>query len=457
MKKLIVIVKREYLNRLRTKSFIISTLLGPLIMVSFAVVPGLLFAMKTGDATRVAIVDETGRMYETVRESLLRDKIDEGEGGGGAPNNSAPNAAAADDPREAQMREMSRVLGANYRIEQVATNGRPLEEVKAELNRRGVKGELDVFLVIPKDILASNGKVEYHARNLSDLITKSQIQNRLSRAVIEQRMIDANIDNSRVRELNRPAGLTEFKIKEGGAVEGNGGSSFGLAMFVGLFIYMGILMYGQVILSAVVEEKTTRISEVLFSSVRAFHLMAGKLIGISLVAVTQYAIWAALFGVFALYGVGMMASSGLPVTLPSVPLSFFIYALLFFLVGFLMYATIYVLVGSMVTTEKEAGQMVMPLIFLSVISIYMAFPVIRNPNSTFAFWVSIAPFFSPITMLVRIVTETPPFWQIALSLGIGIFTVILFVWMAARIYRIGMLMYGKSASIPEVMRWLRRA
>jgi ABC-2 type transport system permease protein len=228
-------------------------------------------------------------------------------------------------------------------------------------------------------------------------------------------------------------------------------------MFIGLFIYMAILMYGQAIMASVVEEKTTRVAEVLFSSVKPFHLMLGKLVGVSLVAITQYAIWAVVFGLFALYGVGMLAERGMDVPLPPVPPSLVIYMLLFFIVGFLMYATIYVLVAAMVTTEKEAGQMAMPVIFLSVFSIYMAFPVIRNPNSTFAFWVSIAPFLSPITMLVRIVTETPPFWQIALSLGVGLATVVFFVWIAARIYRVGMLMYGKSASLPEVVRWLKQS
>ncbi|HEY0082098.1 MAG TPA: ABC transporter permease, partial [Pyrinomonadaceae bacterium] len=177
----------------------------------------------------------------------------------------------------------------------------------------------------------------------------------------------------------------------------------------------------------------------------------------ALVAITQYVIWAVAFGAFALYGVSMLASRGMDVPLPRLPFSFAVYALLFFVVGFLMYAAVYMLVAAMVTTEKEASQMALPLIFLSVISIYLAFPVIRNPNSSFSFWVSIAPFFSPITMLVRIVTETPPFWQIALSLGVGVASVVLFVWVAARIYRVGMLMYGKSASLPEVVRWLRQS
>jgi ABC-2 type transport system permease protein len=451
MKKLLIIIKREYWQRVRTKGFIISSLLGPLIMVGFTVVPGLLITMQTGSAMKVGVVDLTGKMYESVRESILTSHDGE-ENEAEKKNGGLPVGATPD--REAQIQQAAKALGTRYEIEQVPAGGRSLEEIKNELNARVRKGELGVYLVLPEKIL-EEGRAEFYGRNVSDPITTSQLRNSLNRAVFEQRLREANIDQNRVRQLSKEIELETTKVSEGG-LERDSGSGFALAMFIGLFIYMAILMYGQAILASVVEEKTTRVAEVLFSSVKPFYLMAGKLVGVSLIAITQYAIWAAVFGVFALYGVGMLAAQGMDVPLPNVPPSLIIYCLLFFIVGFLMYATIYVLVAAMVTTEKEAGQMALPVILISVFSIYMAFPVIRNPNSTFAFWVSIAPFLSPITMLVRIVTETPPFWQIALSLGVGLATVVLFVWLAARIYRVGMLMYGKSASIPEVMRWLRQ-
>jgi ABC-2 type transport system permease protein len=450
MKKLLVIIKREYWQRIRTKGFLISSLLGPVLMVGFTVVPGLLITMQTGSATKVGVVDLTGKMYESVRESILTSHDEEESEG-----KNQPTPVAATPDREAQMRQVSKALGARYEIEQVATGGRSIDDIKNELNARVRKGELGVYLVLPEKIL-EEGRAEFYGRNVSDPITTSQLRNSLNRAVFEQRLREANIDQNRVRQLSKEIELETTKVSKSG-LERDSGGGFGMAMFIGLFIYMAILMYGQAIMASVVEEKTTRVAEVLFSSVKPFHLMLGKLVGVSLVAITQYAIWAVVFGLFALYGVGMLAERGMDVPLPPVPPSLVIYMLLFFIVGFLMYATIYVLVAAMVTTEKEAGQMAMPVIFLSVFSIYMAFPVIRNPNSTFAFWVSIAPFLSPITMLVRIVTETPPFWQIALSLGVGLATVVFFVWIAARIYRVGMLMYGKSASLPEVVRWLKQS
>ncbi|HEY9282100.1 MAG TPA: ABC transporter permease, partial [Pyrinomonadaceae bacterium] len=359
------------------------------------------------------------------------------------------------EQREEQVREVGRVLGPRYRIEPVAVQGRPREEVVRELNARVLKEELDGYLVLPRDIFETN-RAEFYSRNTSDIITRQQIEGGVSRAVVEQRMRDANIDRERVRELSREVEIEASKVRESG-VERDTGGSFGLALGVGIFIYAALLLYGQVMLQAVIEEKTTRISEVLFSSVNAFQLMLGKLIGVALVGLTQLAIWGAAFGALAAYGVAMAAAGGVNFTLPSVPASFFVYAVLFFLVGFLMYATIFVLVGAMVTSEKEAGQLAMPLIFVSAMSVYLMFPVIRSPGSSLAFWLSIAPFISPVTMLVRIVTDTPPFWQIALSLAVGCATVVGLTWLAGRIYRTGMLMYGKSASIPEVLRWIRRA
>lgn len=439
MSKLLAVIKREYLQGVRSKTFVISTILGPLIMAFFMIVPGLLMGIKTGGATRIMIVDQTGRMYERVREALMQP-------GGGINEDASPESAG-------RMPEEAAILKAQYEIEEAKLDGRAFDEVKRELNERIRQKQLDAYLILPANLL-ENGAAEYYGRNLGDLFSIEQLRSRLSRVVIEQRMREANIDESRVRELSRRVELSTVRVSASGEERSSAGSSFGLALAVGTFIIIAILMYGQAILSAVVEEKTTRIIEVLFSSVRPFNLMAGKLIGVSLVALTQYLIWAVVFVGVALYGVALMVASGLDV--PKIAPSFIIYALIYFLLGFFIYATLYAIVGAMVTTEKEAGQIIIPVSFLLAFGIYLSFPVIRSPNSSFSFWISMVPFFSPITMLVRIVTETPPFWQIALSILIAIATIIGLIWVAARIYRIGMLMYGKRATIPEVLRWIRQ-
>ncbi len=442
MNKLSAVVKREYVQGVRSKVFIISTILGPVMLIIFTVLPAMLFGMKTGGATRVAVVDETGRLYEAVRESIMRkpEAVSGAEDGG---KSSASDAGA-------QRAQAAQAMEASYAVEEapIAT-GATIEEVQRRLDERIKSKELDGYVVLPRDIL-EKGNARYYARNLGDVVSIGRLENRLSRAIKEQRMREESISPEKVRSISREVEMTRHKPGQEKA-EGDEGSFF-LALAVGMLIYIAILMYGQAILSAIVEEKTTRIVEVLFSSVKPFTLIAGKLVGVSLVGLTQYALWGVLFVGASIYGAG-----GAGFNVPHIPPSLVLYALLFFLLGFYVYATLYAVVGAMVTTEKEGGQLVFPVIMILMAGIYMAFPVIRSPNSTFSFWVSMIPFFSPITMIVRIVTETPPFWQIALSLAIGVATIVGLVWLSARIYRIGMLMYGKRATIPEIVRWVRQA
>ncbi|HEY0077288.1 MAG TPA: ABC transporter permease [Pyrinomonadaceae bacterium] len=450
MNKFLAVVKREYVQRVRSRMFVVATVLGPVMLLLFTVVPALIASIKTGGPTRIAVVDESGKLYERVRQSILHGREEEGE--------AEPATVAANTANESQQQRIERAGSAiqqSFDVQQVKTDGGSLEDLRRQLDERVRRDELDGYLILPRNIL-EGGEAEYHARNTGDVFTRGHVKQRLTYAVRDQRMAERNIQPSIMRDINSPVRMKTTKAGEGGGRE-DSGQGFYLVFAVGFIIYLTILMYGQVILAAVIEEKETRIAEILFSSVRAFPLMMGKLIGVSLVALTQFAIWGVVFAVFALYGVGMLAAQGMSVSIPQIPLPLVVYFFLFFLLGYFIYSTVYALVGSMVTTAQEGGQIALPIIFLLVIAFYLAFPVIRSPNSSFAFWVSMFPFFSPITMLVRIVTQTPPFWQIALSLALGFGTVVLLMWLAGRIYRTGMLMYGKRASIPEVLRWIRQA
>jgi ABC-2 type transport system permease protein len=450
MNKFLAVVKREYVQRVRSRMFIVATVLGPVMFVLFTVVPAYIASIKTGGATRIAVVDQSGKMYERVREAILRERDEEDDA-----EREKVAAQTFNANRQERVEKAGKAYEQSYDVRQVAANEGSIEETRRALDERVRRDELDGYLILPADILQS-GQAEYHARNTGDVFTRGQIKDRLTNAVRNQRMAERNILPSVMRDINSPVQMKTTKAGEVGGKE-DSGQGFYLVFAVGFIIYLTILMYGQVILGAVIEEKETRIAEILFSSVRAFPLMMGKLIGVSLVALTQFLIWGLAFGAFALYGAGVLAGRGLTVTLPHIAPSLVIYFLLFFLLGYFIYATIYALVGSMVTSTQEGGQLALPIIMLLVTGFYLAFPVIRSPNSNFAFWVSMFPFFSPITMLVRIVTQTPPLWQIALSLLIGYGTVVLLVWLAARIYRVGMLMYGKRATIPEVLRWVRQA
>ena len=432
MNKFFTVLKREYMQRVRAKMFIVSTILLPVVMSGFGIVPAIIMTIET-PPMRVAVVDQTGRMFIPLKQALYGD---------------APE-------QEPRTDSAPRSRFASFVLEQVSGTNQPLDQIRAQLDQRLRARELDGYLILPPNFL-NEGEVEFFNRNPGDLFSLRTLQSALNRAVREQRLIDAKVDTKTRQDLFKAVDVQGVKIGATGQERDSGGG-FALVFGVGFVMYLAILMYGQIILGAVIEEKETRIAEILFSSVKPFTLMMGKLVGVSLVALTQLAIWGAALSVFALYGVNLLASRGMNATIPAIPFSHYIYFALFFLLGYFIYATIYALVGSMVTTAQEGGQLAMPIILILVISFYLFWPVSRSPDSPFSFWVSMFPFSAPVAMLVRIVTQTPPLWQIALSLLIGFSSVLVIMWVASRVYRIGMLMYGKRASIPEAVRWARQA
>ena len=449
MKKFLAIVKREYTQRVRAKMFIVSTILLPVVMSLFGIVPAVILGIEAGGPLRVAVVDQTGKMYGPLETAVFGEETME------EANEQMPPGMAGQNPNAGQ-RGVARLGNAkNFWIEEVKTEGRSADEVRAELDQRLRANQLDGYLILPADLLTT-GRAEFFNRNPGDELSRRLLQSSLNRAVREQRLIEANVAPETRKGLFKNIELESVKVGARGE-ERDAGGSFILVFGVGFIMYLAILMYGQVILGAVIEEKETRIAEILFSSVKPFTLMMGKLVGVSLVALTQLCIWATAFATFAVYGVNLLASRGVNASIPSIPFSHYVYFGLFFLLGYFVYATIYALVGSMVTTAQEGGQLAMPIILILVVSFYLFLPVSRSPDSKFAFWVSMLPFSAPVVMLVRIVTQTPPFWQIAMSLLIGFGSVLMIMWVASRVYRVGMLMYGKRASLPEAWRWMRQA
>jgi ABC-2 type transport system permease protein len=270
MNKLLAIIKREYVQRVRSKMFLVATVLGPVMIVIFTVVPAFIMGIKTS-ATRIAIVDESGKMFERVHDSLMQESDEERE----QRERRASIGGAVNSNSKDRMEQMSKATRVSYTVEQVPLNGRAIDVVRAELNARVRDDKLDGYLIIPADVLTS-GESEFLARNKSDVFTGEQIKDRLSSAVRNGRIAEHNIDQNLLREINQPVKLKTTTLGDKGEVE-KSGNGFWFVFILGFMIYITILMYGQTILGAVVEEKETRIAEVLFSSVRAFPLMLGKI------------------------------------------------------------------------------------------------------------------------------------------------------------------------------------
>lgn len=450
MRKFLAVVKHEYKKIVVKWTFLLGTVLFPVIMACFALIPALIFSIK-GEPTRIVIVDPSNKIAARLKANLTQERI--AEKSEQAAQESNFDMTASQDER---MRQTAKQAAEGFIFVDYNAVGKTPEQIRSELNAKAVADEIDAYLLMPEKYNDGDGKFEFLSRKAGDFVAGDILQDALGEAVYSQRLADANIDEATLKKVNKPVKIDAKSIDESGR-EKDSDLLWVASFVIGMLIYITLTIYGQVIMGAVVEEKETRIAEILFSSARPFELMLGKLVGVGLAGLTQMGIW--LLSIFALLGFLALQADLSPLMkgLPHITPLMIIYFLLYFVLGYFLYASFFALIASMVTTVQEGGQFSLPITMTMLASFYCAFAVIRDPNSGFSFWVSVAPFFAPITMPVRIIAETPPVWQIGLSALLNLLAITGMVWLASRVYRVGMLMYGKRATIPEVWKWIRQA
>lgn len=450
MRKFLAVVKHEYKKIVVKWTFLIGTLLFPLIGAGFAVIPAIIFSIK-GEPTRIVVIDASGKITARLKENLSTEKIL-----AKAQVEAKKSIGDINATQEEKMKRGASQLAAGFEIVDYDPAGISPDEIRQELNKKAVADEIDAYLLVPEDINNADVKFEFRSRKAGDFVAVDTFKDALNEAVRSQRLADAHINEGLLKDISKNVDFDPKSINEKGEEKDSSGL-FVASLIIGMMIYITLTIYGQVIMGAVVEEKETRIAEILFSSARPFELMFGKLVGVGLAGLTQLGIWVGSLVAILAFLSTQADMSEIVGSMPHITPLMILYFFVFFIVGYFIYASMYALIGSMVTTAQEGGQFSLPIIMILLVGFYLSFAVIRDPNSTVSFWASIAPFVAPITMPVRIMAEMPPFWQIGLSILINCVTIAFLVWLASRVYRIGMLMYGKRATIPEVLKWIRQA
>lgn len=450
MRKFIAVVKHEYKKVVLKWSFLIGTLMLPILAVVFSVVPALIFSIK-GEPTRMAIADPSGQVSPRLKANLSPDKI--AAKARQAAEESLKNLTPS---QEDQLKNSASQFQDSFIFVDVPVAGQTEDEIRQTLISKVAANEVDAYLIIPKDVNATDSIFEFRSRKGADFISNETFSDALNSAVRSVRLSNENISEEKLTQLSKRVNLDAKGLDESGGEKNTDGVMIA-SFIIGLMIYITLAIYGQAIMGAVVEEKETRIAEILFSSARPFELMLGKLVGVGLAGLTQLGIWVGSIAVVFAFVAAQADLAPFLESVPQITPLMILYFMLFFLVGFFTYAAIFALVGSMVTSMQEGGQFAFPPIMLMLAGFYFSFAVIRDPNSSLSFWVSIAPFLAPITMPVRILAETPPVWQILLALVVNAAAIAGLVWITARVYRVGMLMYGKRATVPEVWKWIRQA
>jgi ABC-2 type transport system permease protein len=422
MRKIISVIKREYIQIVRTKGFIISTILGPVLMAALVVIPVVLSLAAGGEKKHVAVIDATQEIF-----------------------------AELDKKMDYKMRDQSR----RYILEEHKLSGN-VSRLRNELSQKVLAKKLSAYLFIPENILGG-GVAEYAALNVSNFDEIKRISEALNGVVVEKRLKREGLDPQKIAWFIQRVGMKTIKITQKGEEEDTGGT-FAISYILVLILYTTLFFYGSIVMRGVIEEKNSRVVEVVLSSLRPFELMVGKILGIAAVGFTQYAIWA-LFGLAATRYSKPLVTSAFPSAagfkIPTIPSYIFIYFVIFFILGYFLYSVLYAAVGSMVNSEKEAQQLIMPIAMFLVIPMLMMPAVIRSPNSSLSVVLSLFPFTAPILMLLRICLLLPPFIQVASSIVLLFLTILLMIWLTAKIYRVGILMYGKRPSFAEIVKWIR--
>jgi ABC-2 type transport system permease protein len=424
MAKLWAIIKREYLERVRSKWFLIATFFGPIFFSAIIIVPAWLASKSkaTTDIYNTTILDATGN---------------------GFGHRLAINISG--DSTNASKLPVVRVVA-------------PAELTPAESVATGevMRKEKTGYIVVNAQTLAGEA-ARYAGRNATSIADMAQLKTAIRQTILAQRLEKVGLNDAQMKEITFiPLEFSTERITERGRA-GSGIASVLFGFAIGFLLYISIVIYGQTIMSGVLEEKTTRVAEVVMSSVPTDTLLAGKVLGVGAVGLTQQIIWIVTTYVLLKLRTPIMEKLGVPTasfSLPDITLAAGILFLLFFLLGFIFYSSLYAAVGSSVNSESEARQAATPLLVMIVSTGVFIQPVLLNPTGTTARVLSLIPISSPIIMPIRMAVTGVPALDLAMSLIFLAIGCLAALWLASRIYRVGLLMYGKRPTMKEMARWV---
>lgn len=437
MRKVWAVIRREFVSRVRTRAFLISTIGGPLIMGFFFALPAFLASRDTKVRHLVVLDAAPGELGQRIADRLMRQVRD--------------TSAAVPEPR--------------YRVDYVAAAGRADFLRDSLVALTGLKDRADALdgIVVVSDSTLQSGTVQYLGTDVGSPGDMSRLSRTLTPVVQVTRLTQGQVDPVLAFSATRPVDLKTQRISDGKLTGQSGEASFLLAYIMGFLLYIALLLYGIQVMSSVLEEKSNRIMEVLVSSLSPFELMLGKILGVGAVGLVQLGIWAGTAMVLTTYRVQVAGLLGAPpasvatLPIPTVTPAMLTVFLVFFVLGFLLYSAAYAAVGSMCSSQQETQQAQMPITLFVAFGFITMFSLLGDPNGSLAQVLSYVPPFAPFVIPVRYSMSPLSLPEIVLAALSVIAGIVVVTWIAARIYRVGILSYGKKPSFRELARWVRAA
>ncbi len=464
MSKISLVIKREYLSRVRKKAFIIMSVIGPLLFAGLMIAPAIIANLDDKEHKTIAVIDETYLFNDSIyQRELLPDSL---------------------------------ITDSNHIFINVLPNTKLLkfefieDKTVAELRKDFEESGYYAVLFIPRNITYNSGIVQLYSDKQPTLGVQTHISNAIEKELERLKLRKMGIDQNVLRSVKTSIRVSTIKWEKGGeAKETNQDIARIVGFIAGMMIYMFIFMYGSQVMRGVIEEKTNRIVELIVSSVRPFQLMMGKIIGIALVSLTQIVLWIVFTSIIVSTAYSLFFNQTVEVeklqpnniminqnidiagdinneeiekiineawsSIGQIDFGVMIISFIFFFLGgYLLYASLFAAIGSAVDNETDTQQFVLPVTIPLILAFFMMYSIFNNPEGQLAFWGSIIPLTSPIVMMARIPFGVP-YWQVGLSAGLLIITFVFSTWFAGKIYRTGILMYGKKISYKELWKWLK--
>ena len=442
MRKLWAVLKREYRETVRKPSFLIMTVLGPFLMAALMLVPALLASRGMGER-RIAVLDGTGRLREAV-EGL-------GKEAGAASSPFGRRAAGGGGPTGRLLPEYVDL----FAVDPKNAVGPYLERLSKERTPR--ERRLDGVLLVPADAFERPlGHMTYFSRSAADLLAQERLGRVVNRALQQARLAARGFSPSELELVLAPIPVESVQVTKSGQERRGGEGSVLLAMLFLTLLFVPSLVYGQEVMRGVIQEKTDRVVEILVSSMTPMELLSGKILGMAAIGLTQIAVWLAMGLAVAGAGLAQAGAAGLDLSSVLRP-STAVWFVVFFLLSYLVTVGVYAAAGAVVSSEKEAQQILTPVMFVFVVPWLLLMPILTNPDATLSVVLSLVPIYTPMTMFLRILVSEPPAWQVALSLLLSVATIAFLLKATAKIFRAGLLATGKRPTIPELWRWLKEA
>ena len=435
MNKFFAVFKREYLQAVRRKMFIIMTLIMPLLMAGLILVPGFLMERGMG-GKKIVVIDGTDRLSQAFAEA---GSGDQGINLGGRAR--VPNQL-----------DVAYVSAQGQNVDEAAKD--PLARLRQDQKENRLDG---VFIVPPDAMTNTEARMKYYSRSATDFITQTRLASTVNRSVQRNRLTARGIDPSELEKLMANLQVDAVQLSKTGEEKKGGAANFIGGFILTALLFIPSFVYGLEIMRGIIQEKTDRVVEVLVSSVSPSQLLVGKITGVAAVGLTQITVWIAMAALVGPFLAGTLIMAGEGDLLALIRPATFIYFAIFFLLAYFTYVCVYAIGGAVCNNEREAQQLIMPITMIMMLPWFLMAGIITNPESTLSVSFSLAPVFGPMTMYVRTLVADPPMWHVAVSILVSIATIAVFFWITAKIFRIGILSYGKRPTIYELWKWLKVA